>query len=205
MGNETSNATNNAQNFDWNAILQTVRETTEQMKETDRRMKETDRQMRETDRKMKEAERLIKELSTRFTSQSGHILEGLMEPSAIRMFQKRGYNINRCWKNFKRYSKDVGRKMEIDLLLLDDDIAIVVEVKINCNSGDVDHFLSQMEHFKEVCPEYSDKRVLVAVASVNYDREADKYAHERGVFVIRVHNDNIFTLDDTKNDNLIEF
>lgn len=182
-----------------------MKETDRQMKETDRQMKDTDRRMKETDRQLKETKELIKALSTKFTSQSGHILEGLMEPSAIRMFQERGYNINRCWKNFKKYSKSAGRRMEVDLLLLDDEIAIVVEVKINCTCADVDHFLEQMAHFKEVCHEYADKRVLVAVAAVNYDRDSAEYAHQKGMFVIRVHNDNIFSLDPTDGDILTEF
>ena len=196
----------------WNDLRKEMREIHELFKENERRIKETDLQMKETDLRMKETDRqlketkeLIKALSTKFTSQSGHILEGLMEPSAIRIFQERGYDINRCWKNFKKYSKDAGRRMEVDLLLLDDDIAIVVEVKINCTCADIDHFLEQMTHFKEVCHEYADKRVLVAVAAVNYDRNSDEYAHEKGVFVIRVYNDNIFSLDPTEGEKLTEF
>ena len=94
-----------------------MKETDRQMKETDRQMKDTDRRMKETDRQLKETKELIKALSTKFTSQSGHILEGLMEPSAIRMFQERGYNINRCWKNFKKYSKSAGRRILLSLRL----------------------------------------------------------------------------------------
>lgn len=108
-----------------------IKETGQQMQETDRRMQETNRKMQETDCRMQETDRKfekmreeLRELSTRFTSQSGHIIEGLMEPSAIKIFQERGYDINRCWKNFNKYNKSVGRKLEVDLLLLDDNIAI---------------------------------------------------------------------------------
>jgi hypothetical protein len=193
----------------WDEIRQMIRETSIQMKETDRLIKETDQliketglQMKETDRQMKESDlkfekmrEELRELSTRFTSQSGHIIEGLMEPSAIKIFQDRGYDINRCWKNFKKYNKSVGRKLEVDLLLLDDEIAIIVEVKINCTCKDVDHFTEQMRHFKEVCPEYANKKILLAMAAINYERDSDNYAKELGLFVIRVSNNNIFSLD----------
>ena len=200
----------------WDEIKQMISETSVQMKETDRLIKETGLQMKETDRLIKETDQLIKEtdrqmkesdlkfekmreelreLSTRFTSQSGHIIEGLMEPSVIKILQDRGYDINRCWKNFKKYNKSVGRKLEVDLLLLDDDIAIIVEVKINCTCRDVDHFIEQMRHFKEVCPEYADKKILLSMAAVNYERDSDKHAKDLGLFVIRVTNDNIFSLD----------
>ena len=181
----------------WEDIKQMVAATTLHMAETDRRMAETDRQMKETDRK-------FRELANQFTSQSGRIIEGLMEPSAIRIFQERGYDINRCWKNFKRHTKSSGQKLEVDLLLLDDDIAIIVEVKIDCTHHHIDHFIEQMGHFKEVCPEYKDKRILLAVAAVTFERDADQYAHEKGLFVIRVTNDNIFSLDDNEGDRMLE-
>lgn len=113
-----------SKDLSWDEIRQMIRETSIQMKETDRRMQETDRRMQETDRKFEKMREELRELSIRFTSQSGHIIEGLMEPSAIKIFQERGYDINRCWKNFKKYNKSVGRKLEEDLLLLDDNIAI---------------------------------------------------------------------------------
>lgn len=174
---------------------QLIKETGLQMKETDRRMQETDQKMKESDLKFEKMREELRELSTRFTSQSGHIIEGLMEPSAIKIFQDRGYDINRCWKNFKKYNKSVGRKLEVDLLLLDDDIAIIVEVKINCTCKDVDHFVEQMRHFKEVCPEYANKKILLSLAAINYDRDSDSHAKKMGLFVIRVTNDNIFSLD----------
>ncbi len=201
----------------WDEIRQMIHETSIQMKETDRLIKETDQliketglQMKETDRKMQESGREfekmrkeLREVSTRFTSQSGHIIEGLMEPSAIKIFQDRGYDINRCWKNFKKYNKSVGRKLEVDLLLLDDDIAVIVEVKINCTCSDVDHFIEQMRHFKEVCPEYADKKILLSMAAVNYERDSDKHAKDLGLFVIRVTNDNIFSLDPNEKEKML--
>ncbi|MBO4656047.1 MAG: hypothetical protein J5644_10930 [Bacteroidales bacterium] len=182
-------------------LKQREKEREKEREEFDRQMKESDLRMQESDRKLKDR---IDELTTRFTSQSGHILEGLMEPSAIKMFQDRGYDINRCWKNFKKHVKGIGKKLEVDLLLLDDEIAIIVEVKINCTKQDIDHFISQMQSFKEICPEYADKEIMLAIAAINYDRDADKYAHERGLFVIRVYDNRIFALDPNDGDTMIK-
>ena len=183
----------------WDDIKQVLADTSLKMQENERLIKELRENGKEIDRRMEESDRKLKDridkLTTRFTSQSGHILEGLMEPSAIKMFQDRGYDINRCWKNFKRHVKDIGKKLEVDLLLLDDEIAIIVEVKINCTKQDIDHFINQMQSFKEICPEYADKEIMLAIAAINYDRDADKYAHEQGLFVIRVYDDRIFALD----------
>lgn len=183
----------------WDDIKQVLADTSLKMQENERLIKELRENGKEIDRRMEESDRKLKDridkLTTRFTSQSGHILEGLMEPSAMKMFQDKGYNIDRCWKNFKRHVKDIGKKLEVDLLLLDDEIAIIVEVKINCTKQDIDHFINQMQSFKEICPEYADKEIMLAIAAINYDRDADKYAHEQGLFVIRVYDDRIFALD----------
>ena len=167
---------------------QLIKETGQQIKETGQIVKETSRQMKETDRK-------FKELSNQFSSTTGHIIEGLMEPASIRLFREKGYNVNRCWKNFKRYEKASGRKLEVDLLLLDDEIAIIVEVKTNCTRRDIDHFTNQMTFFKEVCPEYADKTILLAVAAINYDRDAKQHALLEGLLAITASDNEIFSLE----------
>lgn len=190
----------------WDDIKQVLADTSLKMQENERLIKELRENGKEIDRRMEESDRKLKDridkLTTRFTSQSGHILEGLMEPSAMKMFQDKGYNIDRCWKNFKRHVKDIGKKLEVDLLLLDDEIAIIVEVRINCTKQDIDHFINQMQSFKEICPEYADKEIMLAIAAINYDRDADKYAHEQGLFVIRVYDDRIFALDPNDGDTM---
>lgn len=190
----------------WDDIKQVLADTSLKMQENERLIKELRENGKEIDRRMEESDRKLKDridkLTTRFTSQSGHILEGLMEPSAMKMFQDKGYNIDRCWKNFKRHVKDIGKKLGVDLLLLDDEIAIIVEVKINCTKQDIDHFINQMQSFKEICPEYADKEIMLAIAAINYDRDADKYAHEQGLFVIRVYDDRIFALNPNDGDTM---
>lgn len=174
---------------------QQIKETGQLIKETSKIVKETSRQMKETDRQMKETDRKFKELSNQFSSTTGHIIEGLMEPASIRLFREKGYNVNRCWRNFKRYEKASGRKLEVDLLLLDDEIAIIVEVKTNCTRRDIDHFTDQMAFFKEVCPEYADKTILLAVAAINYDRDAKQHALQEGLLAITASDNDIFSLE----------
>lgn len=190
----------------WDDIKQVLADTSLKMQENERLIKELRENGKEIDRRMEESDRKLKErmneLNSQFISQSGHIIEGLMEPSAIKMFQDKGYDIDRCWKNFSKYDKSMGKKLEVDLLLLDDEVAIIVEVKINCTRRHIDHFIKQMAYFKKVCPEYADKEIMLAIAAVNYDRSAAEYAHKQGLFVIRVFNDNIFALDSNDGDKM---
>jgi len=190
----------------WDDIKQVLADTSLKMQENERLIKELRENGKEIDRRMEESDRKLKErmneLNSQFISQSGHIIEGLMEPSAMKMFQDKGYDIDRCWKNFSKYDKSMGKKLEVDLLLLDDEVAIIVEVKINCTRRHIDHFIEQMAYFKKVCPEYADKEIMLAIAAVNYDRSAAEYAHKQGLFVIRVFNDNIFALDSNDGDKM---
>lgn len=142
----------------------------------------------------RELNKKIRELDTRFLSQSGHIVEGLMEPSAMKIFKKSGFDIDKCWKEMKGKNKAINREMEVDLFYHDTTESVAVEVKIKCNKSDIDHFIEQMGYFKQIFPEFAKSKVYLAIAAVNYDRGADKYAAQRGLFIIRVNDDN-FTLD----------
>lgn len=181
------------------------KETAENLRKFSIDLQETKLLMKETDRQMKETDKKIKELSTRFGSTTGHIIEGLMAPAAFKMLQEAGFPVNRCYKNLKRKSKDPAMAMEIDELLLDDTLAIAVEVKTSCYKNDIDHFLTNMERFKILYPENRDKDVYVAIAAINYEKDADKYAHKHGMLVIRVTDEEIFSLDPTEKDNLLVF
>ena len=218
-----STQTNQSAASDWMAQIQSIRdinrETALMLKEQDKWIekhnrwieehniwsKEQDRRMAETDRQMKETDRNLKELANRFTSQSGHIIEGLMEPSALRIFQDAGYDVDRCTKNYKIHIKATGQKAEYDVILLDNTVVIVVEVKINCTKTDVDDFIKHMIPFRELFPEAGSKEVLGAMAAINYERDADRYAHEQGLFVIRVSDSDLFSLDDPSKDMLRKF
>ena len=178
----------------------------EQIKESDRQMKE---QMKESDRQMKEqmkeTDQRIKELTTRFISQSGHIIEGLMEPAAMRIFKQAGFDIDKCWKEMKGTNKAIGRRMEVDLFYHDTTESVAVEVKTRCTCADVDHFLQQMQYFKAIFPEFSKSIVYAAIAAINYDRDSDVYASQKGLFVIRVSDNSVFTLDPADKNDMVCF
>ena len=186
-------------------IRQIQRETRELQKETAQQIKDTDRQIKDTDRQMKETDRKIKELSTRFSSTTGHIIEGLMSSSAIKMYEDKGFKINSLCKNYKRKNKQLNLEMEQDVVLFTETQVIVEEVKASCDKKDVEKFFRNMEKFKMLYDEYADKEVFGAVAAVNFEDGADTYARDLGLFVVRVSSDEIFSLDPFKMEELKRF
>ena len=181
-----------------------MKETDRQMKETDRQMKETDRKMKETDRQMKATDRKIKALNDQFISQTGHILEGLTKRSALRALQKAGFRVEQSFKEMTGSNSELGLNMEIDLLYADTTEAVAVEVKTNCTKAKINHFLKQMRNFKLLYPRFADLDVYVAVAALNYTKEAEAYAREKGLIVIHV-NDDVFTIDPIDREKLKRF
>lgn len=161
--------------------------------------------MRRTDEQVDRTCAKIAEMVEQFTSTTGHISEGLMEPASVRIFQEAGYDIDRYYRNLKKKNKNNQTEMEVDLLMLNGTLAIAVEIKTDCRKKDIDHFLRQMPKFKKLYPEYRNKEVLAAVAALNYEREAAEYAHEQGLLVIRTADGDNFTLDPSDRKSLKRF
>ena len=176
-----------------------------QQQENGRLQKETDRLQKETFAQMKETDKKIKELATRFSTTTGNIIEGLMSSSATEMFQRAGYDMHSKAKNVSRKSKNPNEGMEVDVILHNDTTVIAIEVKASCGKGDIDRFLHQMEKFKRLFPLYADKEVLVAIAAINYENDADNYAHRCGLIVVRTDSYNIFSVDACEKGKLLRF
>ena len=181
----------------------------ERDEEFNRKMAEWDenffREKEEWDQRMRETDKKIKEVTTRFSSTTGHIIEGLMSSSAIKMYEDKGFKINSLCKNYKRKNKQLNLEMEQDVVLFTETQVIVEEVKASCDKKDVEKFFHNMEKFKLLYDEYADMEVFGAVAAVNYEDGADTYARNLGLFVVRVSSDEIFSLDPFKLEELKRF
>ena len=162
-------------------------------KETDARFKETDARLdarfKETSTQFRETDKKIKELSGLFSSQWGKMVEALVEPSTLRLFQERGIQVRYV---YRRVEAQVGDKtMELDLLLENSDEVVVIEVKSVLRVGDVRDFLEKMGQFLSFFPRYSQYKIYGGVAGLTMEEEADKYAYRRGLFVLSATGDGV--------------
>ncbi len=162
----------------WEFILklgEEINELKERFRETDKRL---EKQFRETDRR-------IKELSNLFTTQWGKLVEALVEPGVLELFQKRGIDVYYASTRVRKKDKDGRVLAEIDILLEDEREAVVVEVKTTVTPEDVDEFLEKLSKFKEIFSKYRDYRVYGAIAGISFDKGSDRYAYKQGLFVLR--------------------
>ncbi|MGB3138415.1 MAG: hypothetical protein WBG38_18295 [Nodosilinea sp.] len=147
--------------------------------EADRRAVEADRRLERLEQIAANTSREVAGLTTRW----GQFVENLVEPAVVRLFQSRGINVQEIYRRMK--SKRAGAQMEIDIFAIDGDETVAIEVKSRLSKQDVDYFLEKLGRFKQSFPHYSGYRLYGAVAGIEVDAGIDRYAYQRGLFVIQ--------------------
>ena len=159
-------------------------ETSQLFQEIAQQFQETKGFMQENARRMRETDRRIRELTNLFTGQWGKLIEALIEPGCLQLFQDRGINVTKSKRHVG--SSQNGRHMEVDILLSDmaAKIAVVVEVKTTLQVSDVRDFLSKFDTFLDFFPQYEGYTIYGAVAGVQIDEGVSEFAYRRGLFVL---------------------
>lgn len=117
-----------------------------------------------------------------FTGQWGKLIESLVRPSALKLFQRRNMKVTETHQRIE--SQRNGSNMEIDILLTNDDVAIAVSVKTTLKVQDVRDHLDDLKEFTTFFPRYKGVKLYGAVAGVNIEEASDKFAYRQGLFVL---------------------
>jgi Holliday junction resolvase-like predicted endonuclease len=184
---------------DFGALLESIKESGRRMDENYARylkeQKERDaKQDARLDKISADTNRAIKDMKNVFTTQWGRLVEALCKPAAFKLFKEHGIEIDRIYEGVHKVKDNGQDVMEIDVALCDTSVAVIVEVKSRCGSREIDHFLSQMERCKEWYPDFADKELRVAVAAIQYDDGAEKYALGKGLYVLKLSGEDTFTM-----------
>ena len=169
----------------WKTLQETSRLLKEQSQETDRRFQENERRSQETDRRFHETDRLLRELDKqigRLGNRLGDFVQEMVAPSVVQLFADRGLQGHQLARNVQ--AKRNGQAMQIDLMVLNDDVVILVEVKSALSVDDVNEHLQRLVGFKTVFPRYADARVMGAVAAMVIPDNVASYAYHQGLFVL---------------------
>jgi len=85
--------------------------------------------------------------------------------------------------------------MEIDLFLENGDTVVIIEVKTTLKVADVnDHIEKRLKPFERFFPRYADVTVYGAVAYVPVEKNADRYAYQKGLFVLTFTAEDMLTI-----------
>ena len=175
------------------------REVAEAQKETDRKFQETDRKFQETDRKFQETDRQLKQVGKQIGelgNRLGEFVEGLVKPAVVRLFRDRGIEVHEVHADIAVNRHDEG--IQIDLLVVNDAEAVLVEVKSKLAQADVDDHLERLAKFKRMLPRYGDVQAMGAVAAMVVPPEVARYAYRQGLFVLAQTGDSVTILNDDR-------
>ena len=159
-------------------VWRLLAELTTAQKETERMFQETDRRFKETDRKIREVNKQIGDLGGKW----GRFVENMVAPACETLFLKRGIPVHQVSQRVKKRLN--GQTLEIDVLVTNENHVLVVEVKSSLGVNDVKDLMNDLKQFREFFPEYSQKQLYGAVAGIEIEEGADKYAYRQGLFVL---------------------
>ena len=173
-------------------LKESQKKTDEQLKMTDEQLKMTDEQLRMTDEQLNRTDeqlnRTIKKLDE-IGRQLGDI--GLVQGEAAEDLFFR--NVRHLFKedrdmicaDVKRNLKKKGVAGEYDIVAVNGDAVLVIEVKNKLQNRMVDNFLEKkLPKFKNIFPEYRDRRLLGGMGALVVKDAVGRYAEKAGLYVL---------------------
>ena len=133
---------------------------------------------------MRQTDDEIRALAGLFTTQWGKLVEALVEPGTVALFQQRGLLITKSHRRSEGRDAS-GNLIEIDVLLVDGDTVVAIEVKTTCRPSDIEWHLDKLGRFKQAFSEYADKKVQGAIAALTFESESNRFAYKNGLWVLR--------------------
>jgi len=116
----------------------------------------------------------------------GELVETLI---ATRLWEKfPQYNLTRAYQRLPVYDEKFVRRTDIDVLLVNNDMCMIVEVKRELDrKDDVDEHLKRMQLIRQHPPEIiGNKQLLGAMAGGVVDPNVKEYAYKSGFFVLEL-------------------
>jgi hypothetical protein len=177
-----------------------IKEAEQRKQENDLRFKETERLLKEqgleTDRRIREVSQEIQTVSLKVNKEIaqvnkqigdlggkwGRFVENMVAPACETLFLKKGIPVHQVAQRLKRHSAE--KTLEIDILVTNEAHVLVVEVKSTLGVTDVKEFIEDLSQFRLFFPEYAQKDLYGAVAGIEIEKGAAKFAYRQGLFVL---------------------
>jgi hypothetical protein len=173
-------------------LAQSQQELSQSQQELSQAQQELSQAQKETDKQINRVSQQIGELGNRL----GEFVEWQVRPAVVRLFQERGIDVHEFHPGISVKRDNEG--LEIDLLVVNDTDAILVEVKSKLTQRDVDEHLQRLAKFKRLMPRFRDVKALGAVAAMIVPNEVASYACRQGLFVLVQSGENVIILNDAE-------
>ena len=173
-------------------MLKADRRALESKAEFDRRMLEADRRAAEAEQRLVRAEAIAAQANqavNNLSSRWGRFVENIVAPAVLRLFQERGIAVQEIYQRVRSARDAIN--LEVDILAVDDDVAVIVEIKSRLTQNHIRQVLNTLSQFKTAFPHYARYQIHGAVAAIEIDRDVDTYAANQGLFVIAQAGDSV--------------
>jgi len=171
----------------------TLSDLNKNMSEIQQSLKEVAIRFKDTDERFKETDRQIKKAIGLFETQWGKLMESLVEGDLVRILQERGIAIRDT--SSRRKGTYEGKQYEFDIIAHNGKEIVVVEVKTTLRVKHVKEHIDRLKQVKLWLKEYSRYKIYGAVAFLRAEEEADIYAQNQNLFVIRATGDSASILN----------
>jgi len=164
----------------------------------DRASQEVAKASEEVAKTSEEIKKLKTEIS-RLTGSWGEFVEGMIEPSAIKFMEEKGFKVVGIYPEAK-VSRD-GENAEYDLYLVceksnnnkskgnnnrkKEKVILLVSAKTKVSSRDVDELLEDMRKFFFFLEQYKGFKLIGAIAGIRFGKGADLYALRSGLITMK--------------------
>jgi len=179
-------------------LQENARAAEQRSKELDLKFQEVATEIKEGERRLRDTERVLRQQIGELGNRLGEFVQSMIKPAVVRLFKERGIEVHKVNQNVEVSNPDLNLAMEIDLLVVNKEYCVLIEVKSNLSTDDVNEHLERMTKFKPLFPEYANKKALGAVAGISIAENVAKYAYRKGFFVIGQRGDAAVILNNDK-------
>ena len=172
-------------------LMATVENTSRIVAQTSVEMKDFKDEMRVfRDETRREHRNLNKQLGE-IANKQGRMTEDLVAPSICRILQEvvecpASYGCGLVVRIRKVNPKDRSRTREFDAIAECGDYVLVNETKSSLAPVDIDKLMDTIAIVREYFPEYKDRKIIGALATLYVDESLIKYASRKGIIVLAV-------------------
>jgi len=152
-------------------------------------LQETDRMMKENaeryERERKESEADFNRRLGEYINLFGEVTEYTMAPKLCEKFIELGFTFLRAERNVVINDRINNISLEIDVMLENDDKAVLVEIKTKLTIDRINDHIDRLEKMRKYADLRGDKRIFLgAVAGVVVTDKERNYALEQGFYLI---------------------
>ncbi len=159
------------------------------MAELLRTVDRVDLQVEQTSREMREFKSEMNKRWGELANKMGTLAEDLVAPGIPRILRlvigcPDGQMDAMAVRVRRRHPIDRGRTREFDVVAVCGEYVLINETRSSLHAKDADEFVQVLSEVRDFFPEYAEKKIIGALASLYVDESMVRYAQKQGLLVL---------------------